>query len=158
MNLKIPTRADRARSQRNFILFLENDLSRTIQRITCEMTKRWCLAWRVAHPEFLKSKPSHKFGCPILSAASSRKGWEPRIPTNGPGKAFSGYGEVGPLRAERPDVKHDEPQPAMPTAPPPKTISFSTHLIPFPVHFFCFLNPFLLPKISYKKSRQFAVN
>ena len=84
---------------------------------------------RVAHPEFLKSYSAHKFGCPILSAVSSRKGWEPRIPTNGPGIGFSGYGEVGPLSAERPDLGHQEPQPAKPTASPIQNIQLFKPLI-----------------------------
>jgi len=94
---------------------------------------------RVAHPEFLKSYSAHKFGCPILSAVSSRKGWEPRIPTNGPGIGFSGYGEVGPLSAERPDVGYHEPQPAKPTASPiPKYSAFQATYFLFPPTFYAF--------------------
>ena len=78
-------------------------------------------------------------GCPILSAVSSRKGWEPRIPTNGPGIGFSGYGEVGPLSAERPDVVHHEPQPAKPTASPiPKYSAFQATYFLFPPTFYAF--------------------
>ena len=92
-----------------------------------------------AHPEFLKSYSAHKFGCPILSAVSSRKGWEPRIPTNGPGIEFSGYGEVSPLSAERPDVGHHEPQPAKPTASPiPKYSAFQATYLLFPPTFYAF--------------------
>jgi hypothetical protein len=94
---------------------------------------------RVAHPEFLKSYSAHKFGCPILSAVSSRKGWEPRIPTNGPGIGFLGCGEVGPLSAERPDSGHHEPQPAKPTASPiPKYSAFQATYFLFPPTFYAF--------------------